>query len=70
LVSDATAFSQMSFIEDAQVEIEKMADEQAEYAKYAAMMQPEVPPVEEASIEGQPEVTAQEPQPAEQFVKE
>jgi SPP1 family phage portal protein len=70
LVSDATAFSQMSFIEDAQVEIEKMADEQAEYTKYAAMMQPEVAPVEEAPIEGQPEVTAQEPQPTEEFVKE
>jgi SPP1 family phage portal protein len=45
LVSDETAFAQMSFIKDPDAEKEKILEEQQEYMKYSAMLnpQPEVP---------------------------
>ena len=76
LISDDTLYSQISFIKDPQQEIQKMKDEQEEYAKYSAMLnpQPEVPteetaPEEELPEEAEPGVP-QETQSSEQVPQE
>jgi hypothetical protein len=68
LISDSTLYSQVSFIKDPAQEIQKMKDEQEEYAKYSSMLNEQLPqeqPVEGAPVEEEAEPGIPEEQPIE-----